>query len=199
MFVPILRQDRLSFTMPRYEQAEEEHLLEAAQLLRIMWQEPWSWQPPGWNTGLRNHLKHQVIKFNLPLNLEWVDAAAVATNVWAGKPAKIHGDPTLANLVVGPDGPRWIDPLNRPYIPGDPHVDLGKLYQSCMGYEQVLQGTWPPSINKGLMRCLADTLNLSATLGLVWCKVHFIRLLPYQYDDQRSKMIDLMGSIPETV
>lgn len=198
VFVPVLKIERLNFTMPRYDQAEITNLIEAAELLKILWIEKWRWQMPGWNRQLRAHLTQQNVKHSLGFNALWLESLVRSVNHDLPYPCKIHGDPTLANLLVGPDGPRWIDPLTRPYIPGDPHVDLGKLYQSCAGYERVLQGE-RPVINTHLMNLLAKNLNLNSNLGLAWCRVHFIRLLPYQYEDARPRMIELLRSIPESI
>ena len=97
--------------------------------------------------------------------------------------ATIHGDPTLANTVWENTGkPRLIDPVYRPYIPSDPHVDLGKIFQSLIGWELMLLEHWrgiheldrlPPR----LIDCgyIAKTLGLDYRLGFSWCVVHLMR------------------------
>jgi hypothetical protein len=106
----------------------------------------------------------------------------------------IHGDATAANLVHAPlvmrrdFRYRWIDPLNRSYIPGDPHVDLGKMFQSCWGYERILLGDDKDiKFNEQLARDLCKHVNLSFDLAWKWHIIHLFRLLPYQ--DSRVSLI----------
>lgn len=186
VFVPVIARRSTDtytiFTMPRYEEPVldqlEEALLEAGALLPKLWGYDDYPYNPRCNEELSIHL-HTVAKSF------FIKAASVDSLIGVLRKQKqrqvvcIHGDPTLANCVHGPNGWRWIDPLIRDYILGDPHVDLGKLFQSCMGYEAVLLGQ-PPRPNYELMRRLADMLHLDFQLGMCWCAVHFIRLLPYQ-------------------
>jgi len=104
----------------------------------------------------------------------------------------IHGDPTASNLVATSRGLRWIDPIWRDYIPGDPHVDLGKAYQSILGYENVLRGAERLATfeeKAADIYRMASVLDLEPALGMRWCMIHMLRLLPYQTDRDRDIFI----------
>ena len=102
---------------------------------------------------------------------------------------RIHGDATLANLVRYPFGVRWIDPLDRPYVPGDPLVDVGKVLQSLHGYELTLDGNpahpWPisPCLTDQAMTGLRETERERAQ---TWTLVHLARLLRYHSRDVQN-------------
>ena len=65
-----------------------------------------------------------------------------------------------------------------------------------MGYEDVLQGR-EPRVRKDLMRRLALDLDLDSHLGLAWCRIHFVRLLPWQLPADRPALKQLFLQIPE--
>lgn len=166
----------VEYDMPRLVQCElPELLLDASQLLPKLWER----RTVGYG-GWRLHLR---------LRLENIVGVVAAAELVSALPSvthhvSIHGDPTMANLLLYSQGERrfaWIDPLLRQFIPGDPHVDLGKLFQSCWGYERCLASRKEqPRFDRGLARELAWGLNLDYDLGWHWCKVHTARLLPYQ-------------------
>jgi hypothetical protein len=102
----------------------------------------------------------------------------------------IHGDATVANIVrvrsfhdVFDSRLRWIDPMTRPYVPGSPHVDLGKAYQSCWGYERVTRlatGPFFDTITAARVRtAFGLTTEADHLAGDLWCAIHLARLLRY--------------------
>lgn len=204
VFVPVLQiyacnaaHTKYEYVMPAFEQPNPQLFLSEAMMsgldkLRMLWER----QPhkslshiadkTHWRRQLLNHVggiisQHSVVVpdgifqhvWRLPNPQRWV---------------AIHGDPTYANIVRHPISQdwRWLDPLNRPYIPDDPHVDLGKLFQSCGGYESIITGEQKTvKNNTELMRHLARRAGLSLEVGLMWYVVHIVRLLPYQTTDVR--------------
>lgn len=209
VFVPILgyadlqvplqsnREAMVWYRMPRLEQPEPRHLEPAllAGLGRLS--DLWRVENPTyngyWRYHLGLHLEGRIRRYQLDVDLDFmhrtVDALPECRRPWQ----QIHGDATFANIVYTP-GDRnihtwlWIDPLDRGFIPGDPHVDLGKMYQSCWGYEQTLYGsTNPPKFDIILARKLAHRAQLSYKAGYLWAIIHLIRLLPYQ--DDRVKAV----------
>ena len=203
VFVEVHDIKHLSFTMKRLQEPDynEPHtLLEASSSLKLLWNTPWRGSDKDWREKLRTHLYD--LGFVAKPHID--DLIQLLPDV--NEPVLIHGDPTLANLLQGPDGYFWIDPLLRAYIPGDPHVDLGKMFQSCLGYEQVLLGNHPLLVTKTeitqqrkLMHDLANLHQLDYNIGLTWCVVHFIRLIPYQVEKDRdvfgSYMIALLNEV----
>lgn len=90
---------------------------------------------------------------------------------------RIHGDPTLSNIMYTADGKmRLIDPLRpKGKIPGFIGVDLGKMMQSVIGWEHVAYGWKMPM-------CRAFIVKLSETeqrVAMFWLAVHALRILPY--------------------
>lgn len=146
-----------------------------------------------WRYHLGLHLEGRIRRNGLDVDIDFmhsiVEKLPEPNRPWR----QIHGDATLANLVHGPNDAdivtwQWIDPLDRGFIPGDPHVDLGKMYQSCWGYEATLFGsTNAPKFDTILARKLAHRSHLSYEVGRLWAVIHLIRLLPYQ--DERVKVV----------
>lgn len=185
IFVSVVGRDEKSFTMlrgiPGEPRNRREALLDAAPRLRYLWHRPWDTQDVDWRLRLRAHLFTVISRYHLDISMVTTDHL-VRMIPDVVNPRLIHGDPTLANCVWDPRklGWFWIDPLTRSYIPGDPHVDFGKLLQSCFGYEDILLGYANPAWDTGLMRDLATKLDLNLSRGVLWYLVHLIRLLPYQ-------------------
>jgi hypothetical protein len=193
VFVEVQDIKYLSFTMRRLREpdyADVSVLLEAARSLKTLWNTPWSGSKKEWRELLRTHLIHINVISDAQVD------ALIAKLPDVKYPVLIHGDPTLANLLQGIASNEyyWIDPLLRSYIPGDPHVDLGKMFQSCMGYEAILLGREPVS-HDTFMHDLADRFDLDHDLGLTWCAVHFVRLIPYQLPLDKPTFSTLLQSL----
>lgn len=136
-------------------------------------------------------------------HLGW-DPLQVATLIadipdWPGQPCMTHGDATLANLVYDSLSGDWLwlDPLICPHIPHDPHVDLGKLYQSCWGYEKVLCDPVRGHLefDRDLALKLAAMCGLSSKVAMRWCIVHMLRLLPYHSEAVNAHFIKTLRTI----
>lgn len=147
-----------------------------------------------WRTRLHTHLTERVTKYHLEIPLGKVDSL-VRKLPDVKQHVVVHGDPTLANIIhdVSTDRWWWIDPLIRLYIPGDPHVDLGKMFQSCWGYEEILTSkTAIPRWDASLALELTKASGLDMQIGKQWCLIHLIRLLPYQDERVRSMFETLL-------
>jgi hypothetical protein len=153
-------------------------LIEGLRLLeRAVWSKSASVIDKTWREQLLEHLS--VV----------YPSARVAERIAALQPPRwtsIHGDATVANLIRYPVlGLRWIDPLYRDYIPGDPFVDVGKMLQSCWNYEGVLCGERPAE-NRDLaatLTCLVARTAADERDIQTWLIVHLARLLRYHTPD----------------
>lgn len=91
------------------------------------------------------------------------------------KPCLIHGDPTLGNVVLTDGGVRILDP--KPPARGIPSfrsVDLGKMLQSMLGWEQLRTGRRRPyRLDSPLVDLSDDELMRVA----FWCTVHLRRIM----------------------
>lgn len=210
VFVPVLWADRVSGTTARYAMPRlnastpahlEEALLEGLDRLTHLWACPHYVKTSAqsdWRPLLVEHVRRRVKDHALEIDL------SVAESVISRLPnvkhhVEIHGDATLANLVHGPAlGWRWIDPLQRVFIPGDPHVDLGKALQSCLGYEQVLLGqSRSPRVD--VASRLAARHSLDEMTGWLWCYVHMIRLLSYQTMQDRKVFMAMLQEVSQQI
>lgn len=97
-----------------------------------------------------------------------------------------HGDPTHENLMMRTNGDLVLtDPI--PATPAVPHlrcVDLGKMLQSAMGFEQMRYGveeygSWTYDVST----ILKDITSIEIRAAWYWCAVHFLRAAPYMPDD----------------
>jgi hypothetical protein len=91
----------------------------------------------------------------------------------------IHGDPTLANIMLRGEELILIDPVApRGKIPPLPEVDYGKMLQSALGWEGILcRVPWWKSehLIKPILIGIPDNRKAAAWF---WCGVHILRLLP---------------------
>lgn len=195
--------DLVEYTMvegtPATWEELQDALPKAAALLPQLWANPAPFSYPDWPRALFEHLSAIALKEQLQLRTEDIRFLVCESNHHQLQTDRcIHGDPTLANLVFDSRLPhtrwRWIDPLTRPYIPGDPLVDLGKLYQSCLGYERVLAGL-EPERDDALIEGLAEQLGLCEYHGLVWCAIHLVRLIPYQAEHDKPVFAEMLHTL----
>jgi len=105
------------------------------------------------------------------------------------KKCMIHGDPTLANVMLRRNGDIiLIDPI-QPYlkIPQLADVDRGKLLQSATGWEHQLDPVWADR-HPSMIEAVVCKLNRLETLrAWFWAMVHYSRIIPYAKD---KKMAD---------
>lgn len=196
VFVKILGYSELEsgvkYTMPRLRapdvMTEEREALGAG--LRVLRDKLWAhrelFPQPEWRPLLWAHLKSI-----------WPTSAVkrlVDRLPDVVSPCAIHGDATLANLLWDRRrGWVWCDPIDRAYIPHDPLVDLGKMFQSCWGYERLLLGEIAePEFNGDLAQDLADFAGLNFSSAQDWCFVHILRLLSYQDPPVCHKFTDVL-------
>lgn len=101
----------------------------------------------------------------------------------------IHGDPTLANLLwcrrYGEL--RICDPLQpKGKIPPVREVDMGKVLQSVIGWEEVIHGS---DFNLDMIKeslFLEDEDDIVRELSLTWLCIHLVRILPYAKMNERD-------------
>jgi len=198
VFVPIISFDTTlgTFTMPRMLPSTVERrrtaLMAGLDKLRLLWQQP---QADNYNRSWRPKLYAHLTKIarENPQHVPKTIVEVVQSLPEPHRHVHIHGDATLANLIHNDlDEWFWIDPLQREFIPGDPHVDLGKLFQSCLGYESVLLGHDPPSVDRELCKQLARHANLNLNFGMKWLTVHIARLIPYQEERVKKHYADIL-------
>lgn len=169
---------------------------EGLEKLRILWGRIPStdhvFTNPNWRAHLISHLEEQITKHQLQVSKSFAQALVLALPS-GPEVFQIHGDPTLANLVYDGFEPFWIDPLQRPYIPNMACVDVGKMFQSCWGYEQILcKMKNVPQFNRRVAEELAEAAGVNFEDAFKWCIVHLIRLLPYQSTRVRVIFEDLL-------
>lgn len=105
---------------------------------------------------------------------------------WGDLPrCRTHGDPTWCNTMLHPNGKLMlIDPIPADErVPDIRAVDLGKLLQSCLGWEIVAHG-WRLKFSADAWRwvyieCNDDNEWLATKY---WCLIHLTRLVPYFQD-----------------
>lgn len=184
--------DYVTYMMPRIREAAfsnfKNAMLSGLERLTQLWGRR-LFEQPDWRNKLRDHLNKSHIQYLPHVEYETLDKLVLSLPNASVTPCAIHGDPTFANLLY--DRQRrahvWCDPLKRDYIPNDPHVDLGKMFQSCWGYERViLDEDTSLELNEPLARELAERAHLDYDAAQAWCLVHFIRLLRYQEPKHRE-------------
>lgn len=212
VFVPVLATNPL--TMYRWEEHTGEEtkraLFVGLKLLRLLWHQDGKTNPE-WHHLLRHHLQDLYYRHRQRLVYPKWQIDELVMRVKFGydngvKSRVIHGDPTAANLLRAPMSMRkprynydyrWIDPLHRPYIPGDAHVDLGKMFQSCWGYEDILRGSTTATFDKVLAKDLAAEVGMNFNLAYDWATIHLMRLLPYQEERVHNIFCDVLNEIFE--
>jgi hypothetical protein len=191
VFVPVHSIDPL--TMARWDECNHFEPREALSAgLDLLHKHLWTIEAPSlhWRDPLHTHMHNIFTKYTFKFPFLKLQDVVHGLHCEVRAPyCLIHGDATAANLLRAP-GPlhyRWIDPLHRHYIPGDPHVDLGKMFQSCWGYERILLGANQFTFDESLAHELCNRVDLSYDLAWKWHIIHLIRLLPYQ--DERVSLI----------
>lgn len=120
----------------------------------------------------------------LQANIEWNDLRRCLT----------HGDPTFDNVMFREDdaevGVVIGDPIPAtPAVPDLWCVDLGKILQSLLGWEETRYGLRSFKLRIGtddLRRCEIDKNEWRGTI--FWSVVHMLRAMPYVSDDVRRKL-----------
>jgi len=143
-------------------------------LRRFVWSRPAPWRL-GWRPLLLEHL------WNVYPSPRLLERAAELVAPETSR--QIHGDATAANLIRIPGiGVRWIDALDRPYVPGDWRVDVGKALQSCWGYEAALTGGRVELDQDVRLELIGDETYSNVFAIETWFLIHVARLLRYHSD-----------------
>jgi hypothetical protein len=116
------------------------------------------------------------------LNAPWL--VAELDELYAGPPARsvcrIHGDPTLANVMRRGLDLVLIDPIPPGgKVPALREVDVGKLLQSAIGWEHQLDADWPPGAQEFVDQVLRYESDEMRRKSHFWLAVHCARILPY--------------------
>jgi len=179
---------QVAFEMPRLAQVSDPLFLKSGiGVLQNLWAAPKLGYESDWRRKLRDHLLFQRQEHGLEVSEDFILKLAKFAYV-AGDPCHIHGDATVSNLLYDVANSRWcwIDPISRPFIPSSRVVDVGKMLQSCWGYEAVLERRGLPALNNDLAVELCSLSKVPYNEAMRWCAIHLIRLLPYQEPEVRS-------------
>lgn len=94
-----------------------------------------------------------------------------------------HGDPTFDNMMLRHDGQFVIiDPIPAtPAVPDLIAVDMGKVLQSCFGFERIRYGGQWSRVSPTLPDIFLSMIgsNIECQAALYWCAVHLVRAIPY--------------------
>lgn len=116
----------------------------------------------------------------LIMSVTWMDLPQCLT----------HGDPTFCNaLFIDVDKPVLCDPLPSVItrLPDVRAMDLGKLLQSCFGFESIVYG-WRYSVQPNAQWVRALCENENEWHAAIACgALHVLRLLPYVSPDLREE------------
>ncbi|MGB2791296.1 MAG: hypothetical protein WBC29_01965 [Candidatus Moraniibacteriota bacterium] len=95
-----------------------------------------------------------------------------------------HGDPTLDNVMARRDGSLvLIDPIPATRaVPDLRCVDLGKILQSCVGFEKARYGKMEWASSPGTLWLSEIAGDNEARAAKYWCAVHLLRAIPYMKD-----------------
>lgn len=109
--------------------------------------------------------------------------------VWGALPQCLtHGDMTFENTMWLEERLVFIDPIPSGAIPDIRAVDLGKLLQSCMGWDRdfgKMRYEGSPSPDWVREICANDN-EWKATIAC--CVLHFLRIFPYATDDEKERL-----------
>lgn len=178
------------YVMERLKEPEEftEHGDWSANALHEMFKilsPVWSREPP-LSVGFDRDWLSQLEAFCAPKGfiLDKLIEPLRLDTILSGAQYCIHGDPTLANVLMRGDDIVICDPIMpRGKIPSDYAVDVGKMLQSAIGWENHLYDLHTP-----MEPCVRAALGIDTecrpSMGEIrrswfWCMVHLIRILPY--------------------
>lgn len=106
---------------------------------------------------------------------------------------RVHGDPTFENVMRRDNDLVLIDPIpGRYYAPDIMAVDLGKILQSCCGYEAMLAGD--DVVGDPEVDWLLDFSRWDVALAKWFGLVHVCRFLPYLSEELQEKMRETVGA-----
>lgn len=123
---------------------------------------------------------------------KYLDASYITNTAGIALPCRIHGDPTVANLMRRPDGTLVLaDPLPPGgKIPSMLEVDVGKMLQSALGWERALRLDQPPALGSRFsdLQFLHMLGKESRRRAWLWCAIHLERAVPYLKARSRNRL-----------
>lgn len=114
----------------------------------------------------------------------------------------IHGDPTIDNTMMRPDGSLVItDPIPAsPRMPALLAADLGKMLQSAYGYEDIKAGREPDFSYDACYRAVIHQHDPSdVQAAKYFLAVHLLRLIPYQKHSRDKFLVRLEALVARGV
>lgn len=155
----------------------EDTLCAMVQMLRHIWRlSTPRYEQPGWQAQLTKFCLEQGVfdVTKLMHELQFDDLPL-------GAPESMHGDPTLANVMLRNGELVICDPIPAGgKIPAHWTVDVGKLLQSAIGWERHLYGM-PIERDACVRAVLGDLDELHQRRCWFWCMVHLLRIIPYAH------------------
>lgn len=158
-------------------------------LRRSYWKHPpYSAWDPEQTLALMMHLS---IYLDLEILEAWAvlhsEVTATAGNLTA---CLTHGDPTLENVMQRPgDCQVLIDPIPaRAAVPDLLSVDLGKILQSCAGYDDIVRKQPVRDFDDSFLDCFP----IDRTAARYWAVVHYARAMPYLPEELRPEMLEVV-------
>jgi hypothetical protein len=105
------------------------------------------------------------------------------------KDCLIHGDPTVANIMLRDFEFVIIDPIPPVgKIPSYKEVDLAKIMQSALGYEYNFNKEYERSVDTWIIDVILSYSNYREEAKVwFWTGIHCLRILPY---DKKLKLLD---------
>ena len=114
----------------------------------------------------------------------------------------IHGDTVLSNIILDSnENPIFIDPRGlqndtiTPY--GDPYYDFAKLYQSLIGYDEVMENTFIDlKYKESMINTFESFFSKEEMRSIkIICRSLLFTLIPLHNNDKCYKYYDLIKSI----
>ena len=156
-------------------------------VLDILQNMVWTWAADSTNDKWRTEIRSWTQEY-APWIPDWLKTEATTLDMVC----RMHGDPTLSNVLFRKQRPMENDQLligdpipSRPCVPSSHLVDYGKLIQSCMGWEHVLDDAWAepsPKVLEWMLRQIPRRILLPS---LFWGAYHCARIGVTATDEKR--------------
>ena len=198
--MPIIEISSNAYAMPHCEDhidgVDSRFVFE--ETVRLLQEYVWSYGPHiNWDETRRRQLVFD--KMCRTKMHKWEDMYDLFREItWMDLPVCLtHGDPTFCNTLWLNERHAWVlcDPIPSFELPDIRAIDLGKLLQSCFGFEQIMYGwkySTPP--NPLWVNVLCDSHN-EWKAAIFFGMLHIMRLLPYaplNFHEEFLKMYDDM-------
>jgi hypothetical protein len=168
----------------------------------------WAYDPiikskAGWGNKLHDYIENVLKDHDLSQEMKDYILFQIKTlELTEAKTCAIHGDCTLDNVLLpgkyidkkNIKGHIWIsDPLPPDErIPSLRVVDLGKLLQSAIGWENLKYNALPPiDVNECIYQVMIYENQSVQRLAWLWCVIHLIRIIPYTTDERMQHALTM--------